>query len=75
MKKDPSLRNSSIDYEKNKLEKDHPNSIINLHPKESISQQFKNSHILKNNISMHNNFMKFSENSNNDKENEEKTAN
>jgi len=46
MKKDPSLRNSSTDYEKNKLEKDHPSSIINLHPKESISQQFKNSHIL-----------------------------
>lgn len=75
MKRDPSLRNSSTNYEKNKLEEDRSSSIINLYPKESISQQFKDSHILKSNISMHKNFMKFSENSNNDKENEEKTAN
>ncbi|KYN12647.1 hypothetical protein ALC57_15375 [Trachymyrmex cornetzi] len=50
MKRDPSLRNSSIDYEKNKLEEDRPSSIINLYPKESISQQLKDSHILKSNI-------------------------
>ncbi|XP_018356750.1 PREDICTED: LOW QUALITY PROTEIN: uncharacterized protein LOC108757010 [Trachymyrmex septentrionalis] len=74
IKRDTSLRNSSIDYEKNKLEEDRPSSIINLYPKESISKQFKNSHILKNNISMDNNFIKFSEN-NNYKENKEKTAN
>jgi len=58
-------QNAATDYEKSELEEDRPSSIINSHPEKSISQQFKDSHILKNNISTHKNFTKFSENDKN----------
>lgn len=64
IKEDPFFkRNAATYYEKSKLEKDRPSSIINSYPEKSISQQFKDSHIFKNK-SVYKNFTKFSENNN-----------
>lgn len=64
---DPSFKRNAAttDYEKSELEEDHPSSITNTHSEESISQQFKDSHILKSSTRTHKNFTKSSENDRN----------
>ncbi|XP_071563339.1 uncharacterized protein [Temnothorax nylanderi] len=66
IKEDPFFkRNATTDYEKSELEEDHLSSIINSHPEQSISQQLKDSHILKSSTSTHRSFTKSLENDKN----------
>lgn len=67
IKEDSSFKRNiaTTDYEKSEVEEDRPSSIINSYPEESISQQFKDSHILKSSTRTHKNFTKSSENDRN----------